>query len=44
MMKGTDEAKVRDFFVDSMLLALIRVQPKIRLTVKDGESWFGLGG
>ena len=41
IIQGTDETKVRDFFADPKLQALIQAQPKIRLKVKDSEGWFG---
>ena len=41
IIKGTDEAKVRDLFADPEVRSLIQAQPKIRLEVKDSEGWFG---
>ena len=41
VIKGTDERKVRALFDDGKLRALIVAQPKVNLTVKDDEGWFG---
>lgn len=41
VIQGTDEAKLKELFADPKLLALVGAQPKIRLTVKDSEGWFG---
>jgi hypothetical protein len=41
ILRGTDEAKVRALLADPALRALIVAQPKVRLTVKDSEGWFG---
>src|SRR4051812_31308408 len=41
IVKGNDESKVKELFGDPTLLTLIRAQPKVRLTVKDSEGWFG---
>ena len=41
IIKGTDEARVQNFFADAKLRELIRVQPAIQLKVKDSEGWFG---
>src|SRR3954451_20448545 len=41
IVKGTDEAKVRELFADPEVWALLTAQPQIRLEVKDGEGWFG---
>src|SRR3954451_11430267 len=50
IVKGSDEYKVRELFADPEVRALAGVrelrslplgQPSIRLTVKDGEGWFG---
>jgi hypothetical protein len=41
IVKGTDEARVRELFADPEVRALMLAQPQIRLEVKDGEGWFG---
>jgi hypothetical protein len=41
IVKGTDEAKVREMFADPEVRSLLMAQPQIRLEVKDGEGWFG---
>jgi hypothetical protein len=41
IIQGSDEARVRTLLADPKLRALIAAQPKIRLTVKDSEGWFG---
>jgi hypothetical protein len=41
IVQGNDEARVRTLLADPTLRALIAAQPKIRLTVKDSEGWFG---
>ena len=41
VIKGTDERKLRALFDDGRLRALIAAQPKVNLTVKDDEGWFG---
>lgn len=41
VIRGNDEAKVRELLADPNLRALIAAQPRLRLTVKDGEGWFG---
>ena len=41
IVKGSDEAKVRELFADPEVRSLILAQPQIRLEVKDGEGWFG---
>ena len=41
IVKGTDEFKVRELFSDPKIRSLALAQPKIRLTVKDSEGWFG---
>ncbi len=41
IIKGTDEAKVRDLLTDPEVRSLMTAQPKIRLEVKDSEGWFG---
>jgi hypothetical protein len=41
IVRGNDEARVRTLLADPTLRALIAAQPKIRLTVKDSEGWFG---
>src|SRR4051812_37837187 len=41
IVKGTDEAKVRDLFADPEVRSLLTAQPQIRLEVKGSEGWFG---
>ncbi len=41
IVKGNDEAKVRELFADPEVRALMLAQPQIRLEVKDSEGWFG---
>jgi hypothetical protein len=41
IVKGTDEARVRELFADPEVRALMLAQPQIRLEVKDGVGWFG---
>lgn len=41
IIKGTDESKVRQLFSKTRIRHLITAQPKIELSVKDDEGWFG---
>ena len=41
IIKGNDEARVRNLFADARLREMVQVQPTIRLDVKDSEGWFG---
>jgi hypothetical protein len=41
IIKGNNEAKLRELFANSRLRQLIAMQPSIRMTVKDDEGWFG---
>jgi hypothetical protein len=41
IIKGNDESRVRDLFANSKVRQMIQDQPKMRLTVKDSEGWFG---
>jgi hypothetical protein len=41
IVKGNDEDRVRVLFSDPKIRQMIQDQPKIRLTVKDSEGWFG---
>jgi hypothetical protein len=41
IIKGNDEDRVRVLFSDPKIRQMIQDQPKIRLTVKDSEGWFG---
>lgn len=41
IIKGTDETKLRALFDNPMLRELIAAQPKIHLTVKDNEGFWG---
>jgi hypothetical protein len=41
VIKGNDEVRVVNLFADAKVRRMIEDQPKIRLEVKDNESWFG---
>jgi len=41
IIKGNDVARVQNLFADARLRELVKVQPTIRLDVKDSEGWFG---
>jgi hypothetical protein len=41
VIKGTDETVIQNLFADPQLRSLLQAQPKVRLTVKDSEGWFG---
>jgi hypothetical protein len=41
VIKGTDEAMIQNLFADPDLRSLLQAQPKVRLSVKDSEGWFG---
>ena len=41
VVKGNDEPAIRRLLSDPALRALLTVQPKLRLEVKDDEGWFG---
>jgi len=41
IIKGNDEVRVQNLFADARLRELVKVQPTIRLDVKDSEGWFG---
>lgn len=41
VIKGTDEGKLRALFANERLRQLIAAQPRVHLTVKDHEGWFG---
>lgn len=41
VIKGNDEAKVRGFFNDETLKALLCAQSSLLFQVKDDEGWFG---
>jgi hypothetical protein len=41
VIKGTDEAKLRDFFANPKIRDLLAAKPELQLTVKDDEGWFG---
>jgi hypothetical protein len=41
IIKGTDEARVRELLSNPKIRELISRQKDIRLTVKDDEGWFG---
>jgi len=41
IIKGTDEGKLRALFASERLREVISSQPRLHLTVKDHEGWFG---
>ena len=41
IIKGNDETKLRALFANERIRQLIEMQPRIYLTVKDDEGWFG---
>jgi hypothetical protein len=41
IIQGTDESKVQDLFGNRKIRDLIEQQPRIHLTVRDDEGWFG---
>jgi len=41
VIQGNDEDRVRSLFADPKIRQMIQDQPKLRLTVKDSEGWFG---
>jgi hypothetical protein len=41
IIKGTDEAKVRELFADPEVRSLLLAQRQVHLEVKDSEGWFG---
>jgi hypothetical protein len=41
VIKGTDESRVRAFFANPKIRALIAAQKDIKFEVKDDEGWFG---
>ena len=41
IVKGTDEARVRDLFADPEVRSLMLAQRQVHLSVKDDEGWFG---
>jgi hypothetical protein len=41
IIKGNDDGKVSALFANPKIRQMIQDQPKIRLTVKDSEGWFG---
>jgi hypothetical protein len=41
VVKGTDEARVRELLSNPKIRELIARQPKLHFTVKDDEGWFG---
>ncbi len=41
IIKGNDESKVCGLFANPKIRQMIQDEPKIRLTVKDSEGWFG---
>ena len=42
IIKGTDEARVRQLFSNPTIRDLIARQPSIHLSVRDDEGWFGV--
>jgi hypothetical protein len=40
VIKGNDEAKVRQLFADAHMRDLLSAQPTVHLQVKDDEGWF----
>jgi hypothetical protein len=41
VIQGDDEGRVRALFADREIRRMIQAQPKLRLTVKNSEGWFG---
>jgi hypothetical protein len=41
IIKGNDERKLQALFANARIRQLIEMQPRIHLTVKDDEGWFG---
>lgn len=41
IIQGNDESRVRELFADRKIRSLAQAQPRLRLTVKDSEGWFG---
>jgi hypothetical protein len=41
IIQGNDEYRMRDLFEDPGLRSLFLAQPRLRLSVKDDEGWFG---
>lgn len=41
IIKGTDPAKLKSLFASAKLRELIELQPRIDLSVRDDEGWFG---
>ncbi len=41
VIQGTDEARVKRLFQNDRIRALIAAQPRIELSVRDDEGWFG---
>ena len=41
VIKGTDEARLRQLFSNARIRELLSLQPEIHFTVKDDEGWFG---
>ena len=41
IVKGRDEARVRELFADPEVRSLVQAQTQIRLEVKHSEGWFG---
>lgn len=41
VIKGNDKSKLRELFSKSALRRLVQAQPRIHLSVKDDEGWFG---
>ncbi|WP_010250972.1 hypothetical protein [Acetivibrio cellulolyticus] len=43
VIKGNDEQKLKDLFLNTQIRSLIEIQPRFHLEVKDDEGWFGAG-
>jgi len=41
LIKGNDEAKIKQFLDDDNLQSLFHKQPNVHILVKDDEGWFG---
>ncbi len=41
VIKGNSEEKLQQLFANELIRSLIQTQPRIRLSVKDDEGWFG---
>ncbi len=41
VIKGNSESRLRQLFANDTLRRLVQLQPKIHLSIKDDEGWFG---